>query len=157
MNIERNAEELVRVSSLIAMGGRTEICKIYPQLGEAKRFGHWEFFATVLPIWTAFSRIGMDVQESLRSTVESIVLEKVQAWNSQGVAAMEDLTQFVVNMSKHETEVERKQMLTPLLGGTWVVWNVTDKEPIADEAGLVSTIGEFFVTKFGAYWQVEMQ
>ncbi len=69
---------------------------------------------------------------------------------------MEDLTQFVVRMSEGETDVARKQTLTPLLGGMWVVWNLTEKQPGEDDAGLVSAIGELFVAKFGAYWRVAM-
>jgi len=156
MNIERNAENLVQMASSIAVGFREEVGRAFPQLASAARFDQWDFFATVLPIWTACSRIGMDVEEAERSTVESIVLKRVEAWNKSGVPAMEDLTQFVVNMSQGESDVERKQTLTPLLGGTWVVWNLTEKQPSEDEAGLVSAIGDIFVTRFEAYWRVEM-
>jgi len=156
MNIENNAQKLVQLASSVAAGVRPEICQAFPQLQTASRFEQWDFFAATLAVWTAYSRIGMDVEADLRPTVESIVLGNVEAWNAKGVAAMEDLTQFVVNMSQGETDVERKQTLTPILGGTWVVWNLIEKQPQESEAGLVSAIGELFVIKFGAYWRVEM-
>ncbi len=156
MNIEDNARKLVSFASSVANGAREELCQAFPRLRTASRFGQWDFFATTLLVWTACSRIVIDVEESQRAAVESIVLKDVEGWNSNGVSAMEDLTQFVVRMSEGETDVARKQTLTPLLGGMWVVWNLTEKQPGEDDAGLVSAIGELFVAKFGAYWRVAM-
>ncbi len=156
MNIEDNARKLVSFASSVASGARQELYQAFPQLRTAARFEQWDFFATTLLVWTAFSRIGLDVEESMRATVESVVLQDVKDWNRNGAAALEDLTQFVVKMSQGETDVDRKQTLTPLLGGMWVVWNLTEKQPGEGEADLVAAIGELFVAKFGAYWRVAM-
>ena len=156
MSVEDNAHKLVGFAASVASGARQELCRDHPQLRTAARIEHWDFFVTALLIWTAYSRIGLDVEESKRATVESIVMRGVEDWNRQGTPAMEDLTQFVLKMSQDETDIDRKRSLTPLLGGMWVVWNLMEKQPSESEAGLVSAIGELFVAKFGAFWRVEM-
>ena len=124
-------------------------------LGQRNRF-EWISIQSDLAVWTVYTRIGLDILEASLASIESIVRAQLHAWNPSGVAALKDLHGLIVRIASGEPDPSKSRALTPLSGGTWLLWNLTDKQPIQDEAQIAGMPGYLFVSNFEPYWTSEM-
>lgn len=150
----QKADELVDLARFTAQMFVKPMCCKFPQLRNASRFEEWEFFATVLGVWSAFVRIQFDLPRAMVDDVETRVLKNLKAWHPRAVTAFNDLQLFVLNLIAKESDRSKRRELTELSGGTWLVWNVTNKQVIADEGILTGALGNLFVGEFSVYWRI---
>jgi hypothetical protein len=152
MNYDSRAETLVSFSALVAPNCVDAACKIFPQLLSAERLELWGFFGTVLAVGTAIRKIKADVPEGDRDRLHRIVVQRLQEWNISGTAALDDLHMFTEMCAARSTGAIDLPDFYIGTGGTWVLWNVTDKKFISGEREIASMIGNFYVKGFDSFW-----
>jgi hypothetical protein len=150
--IIRKAENLVSLANISALGSQKIVLNKFPQLRDAKGINNWDLFCTVSATYAAFSRCGTFIKnKKLISKLDNIVLGKLNDFDPNGEGAFNNLEDFLIKILK-----ENPNKITPEFieasAGTWLLWNLTGKEPIEDEQLIACTLGTLFFTEFANYY-----
>ena len=156
-SLKSKAETLVSFASVMASGSKDSFCELHPQLRTASRIHMWDFFATVLQVWAALNHIPEDISEESRTRIESIVYSKLTSLHPSGIHALQDIRSLVNHFAKEISDAETKRDLAPMHGGTWLLWNLTERAPINRASGIAATLGKMFVSEFSQYWSVKSE
>jgi len=138
----------------MAIGFQTQIFQKFPQLKSAIKIKNWNLFCTVSATYAAFIRSGTFVKDrKLIGKLDEIVLNKLELYNPNGPGAFQDLENFlsgILNQNQNDITPE----LMESYAGAWIIWNLTDKEPIDEESVIASVLGKMFFSAFANYYEM---
>ena len=106
----------------------------------------WDFFATAAAIFIALNNLKAVVAPERFLALYSELLPKVQQWDERGEDAVLDCQKFVARTVSPD--------VSPLDAlGFWVLWNVLQREPSAEEARATRTVGSALSAPFQDWWE----
>jgi hypothetical protein len=115
----------------------------------------WDFFATVAAVCVAVNNLARDVSAGAISAerfkdLYAMVASQLRGWHVQGEDAVHDCQQFVKRTMERTEEQKHTRPAQAL--GLWVLWNVLKREPLDEESGAISAIGEMLSDPLHDWW-----
>ncbi len=108
----------------------------------------WQFFFITTGIGVSLLLAPVQVAIAEQDQVCDTVDASLAAWHPQAHAALEDFLQFVRDRMEQEVEL-------PAAIGLWLVWNLKQAQPSAEELDLGWPLGLFFLHSLKDWWDLE--
>lgn len=154
------AKDLLSYSNIVAIGLWEPFNKKYPilinKISGDKLF-KWDFFIKIAIIWCAVSEMKIYLPEKEWRELLKIIEEQTIKWNPVSTNAIKDLNNFMAsykNKIDDPSSLEEAMRFTRLLVGTWIIWNLTEKAKIQDEAEISNAIGTVIYNSVNGYWVI---
>ena len=144
----QKARQLVPDANVLAVSSYTTITEAFPLLG---RIGgktavkKWDFFMTIAGVGAAFSMIADRVPDREQPVVSEYIRLSLVSWDPEGYDALRDFVLFVKRNVDGGVEL-------PNAIGSWVIWNVKQAPPEAEEMSSAPAIGLLLLRSFATWW-----
>jgi hypothetical protein len=149
------AASLVDAARLNATGAFEPLLDRHEFLTEVD-VGHWDFVVTVAGVFVAASRLASsNAPEEIQDQLMDVVTEKLNTWDSQGLAAFEDCKGlFEREHDRLEGLGHEPRFIAADALGIWIAWNVLGHAPASDdEASFVRGVGSLVTHAFFDWWE----
>jgi len=140
-----DAAKLVPAANIAAVSSFAPLLDQHPLLRGAKAEA-WDFFATAGAIFVALNNLKAAVSPERFKDLYSVLLPKMRQWHERGEDAVLDCQKFVARTVS--PDVSPHDAL-----GFWVLWNVMQREPSAEEARATRDIGNTLSAPFQEWWK----
>ncbi len=110
--------------------------------------GRWQFFFVTAGIGVSMLLAPVQVEATDQEQVCNTVGAALAAWHPQGHDALEDFLKFVKAKTDQDVEL-------PAAVGAWLLWNLKQAQPDAEEISLAWPLGLFFLHSFKDWWDTE--
>jgi hypothetical protein len=116
----------------------------------------WDFLHVVAMTWWAVSQARSSLAASDFEQVTELLEQQLSRWNAGAVAGLADLNEFIKAYGaqyQSMTEVDEVVRFTKMVVGGWLLWNLTDKATLADEAEIAYMLGHGVYRSVDGYWE----
>ena len=115
----------------------------------------WDFLHVVAMTWWAVSQARSSLPASDFEQVTELLEKQLAQWNAGAVAGLSDLNDFIKSYeSQYQsmTEADEVVRFTEMVVGGWLLWNLTNKAALADEAEIAYMLGHAVYRCVNGYW-----
>ncbi len=163
----RKAESFVAHTKLCTLGSWKPVIENKPHLWQAisdngcdalnfeQKCFKWDFMLMVAMAWWAVSSARIELPDSKFKSVALKIEQGIQNWNRGGISALEDLNKFICKYDsdyQNILDIKKIEDFTKILVGTWILWNLTNKNEFEDEADLAAMLGKLVHESVTGYW-----
>jgi len=152
-----DAEKLIKTASTIALITKTSFTKKFPQLDDATNIKDWELYFTIVAAYCAVMAVKKDVPIKFQDKIYEIVWNQLDSFHKMAQFAYRDLVNFIEtdlsSQSNTVTDLSSGALHIQNLAGIWLIWNITDKQPISNENIIANSLSSIIFLEFLKYWK----
>ncbi len=164
---ESRAEKFLTHAKAVVEGITKPFCEAKPQmweavvgpggeaLGEDEKKARWRYYNLVAMTWWAVDGAKFSMPDEAFEAVTAVLGRELLAWDPTALEALAELYKFIHGYDdaiEKLTDPEDNLGFLKQLIGTWVVWKLTDKAPLKDEASVASVLGRVVHGCAAGYW-----
>ena len=154
-----DAEKLIEAASTIALINKTTFTKKFPQLHNAANIKDWELYFTIVATYCAVMAVKKDVPVKFQDKIYEIVWNKLDSFHKIAQFAYRDFVNFIEtdlsSFSETLTDPASGALHIQKIAGIWLIWNLTDKQPISDENIIAHSLSDIIFFEFLNYWKTK--
>ena len=166
---QKRADSFVSHAKLFAVGSWKPFLERKPHLWQAicehgrkelsfeEKCLKWDFLLMVAMAWWAINSAKIEIPEGEFPNIADTLERQLANWNPRSVSGFSDLNKFIKGYEpQYQNLVDLREVtdFTKVLVGTWVVWNLTNKAKLDDEAEVASLLGNLVYKSIAGYWNV---
>ena len=124
-------------------------------LGEDERQARWRYYNLVAMTWWAVDGAKFSMPDETFEAVTAALERELLAWDQTALEALAELYKFIHGYDdalEKMTDPEDNLGFLKQLIGTWVVWKLTHKAPLEDEASVAAVLGGVVHGCAAGYW-----
>lgn len=147
------AERLVSAANIAATASFVPLLHSYPLLRNAT-VKDWDFFATAAATCVGIVRLVHFVPPDRFKSLYALILPELRRWSPQGEDAVLDCQKFIKRvMDSSQSTVPDNHLIAADPLGTWVLWNLFQKEPSHTESHVARAVGQLLAAQFHDWWE----
>lgn len=127
-------------------------------LGEADKKARWRYFNLIAMTWWAVDGAKFALPDEQFEAVTAVLERTLLDWDAAALDGLRELYKFIHGYDDaidRLTDPDDNLGFLKQLVGTWVVWNLTAKAPLDDEAGVAAVLGRVVHGCAAGYWADE--
>ena len=164
---EKKAETFLTHAKAVVEGMSKPFFEAKPQLWAAivgksgkalkddEKRARWRYYNLVAMTWWAVDGAKFSMPDEQFEAVTAVLERELLAWDPTALEALAELYKFIHGYDaaiEKLTDPEDNLGFLKQLIGTWVVWKLTDKAPLKDEASVASVLGGVVHGCAAGYW-----
>jgi len=100
-----------------------------------------------------------DVPIKFQDKIYEIVWSKLNSFHNMAQFAYRDLVKFIEtdlsSFSTTLTDPAAGALHIQKIAGIWLIWNITDKQPISEENTIANSLSSVIFLEFLNYWKIQ--
>lgn len=127
-------------------------------LSEDEKRARWRYYNLIAMTWWAVDGAKFAMPDEQFEAVTAVLERVLLEWDASALDGLRELYKFIHGyddaIDKLTDPDDNLGFLKQLIG-TWVVWNLTAKAPLEDEAGVAAVLGRVMHGCAAGYWSDE--
>ncbi|TBR23563.1 hypothetical protein EPO15_05750 [bacterium] len=127
-------------------------------LGDDDKRSRWRYYNLIAMTWWAVDGAKFAMPDEQFEAVTAVLERQLLDWDATALDGLRELYKFIHGYDAaidKLTDPEDNLGFLKQLIGTWVVWNLTGRAPLADEAGVAAVLGRVVHGCAAGYWADE--